>query len=606
MNRLKKAVRQGKWNLDQFKRREEEFRRDVEAKIKSRTGCTVEEKWREMKGIVTESASKIVGLRKKAYPKKPWITEEMVKKMEERRNCKSVNTDEGRTKYRKLNNELRRETDKAKEQWWKEECTELEELERKGRTDLMYAKVKQLTNRNEHHDRTAAIKDVHGKLLTEPEEIRNRWKEYIETLYDKQGKPTTLDIKLEDEREIQADDMGPDLMECEITEAIQQMKKNKAVGVDGIPAEFWKALGNKATAEIVELCKSMYKEGKWPSDFTQVVMVPIPKKTKAVECEDHRTISLISHASKIMLKILTKRIEARTKDFIGRNQFGFRKGCGTRDAVGVMRMLCERSLEHGNDIYICFVDFEKAFDRVDWKKMMEILKDLQVDWRDRRMIMELYMNQEAVIRVADGESEPGVIGRGVRQGCPLSPLLFSIYAESLMLEAMSDVDEGVNVGGKLLKDVRFADDQGMVASTQNGLQRLMDRVNETSKRYGMKINVKKTKTMIVSKSGGGVVNVLVDGQKVEQVHQFKYLGSIIEEEGRCLVDVKARIGMAKNAFNNRKELLCRRMSKELKKKIVKTLVWPVALYGCETWMPRDAECKRLDAFEMWVWRRWKK
>jgi hypothetical protein len=102
------------------------------------------------------------------------------------------------------------------------------------------------------------------------------------------------------------------------------------------------------------------------------------------------------------------------------------------------------------------------------------------------------------------------------------------------------------------------------------------------------------------------VNVLVDGQKVEQVHQFKYLGSIIEEEGRCLVDVKARIGMAKNAFNNRKELLCRRMSKELKKKIVKTLVWPVALYGCETWTLRDAECKRLDAFEMWVWRRMEK
>ena len=82
------------------------------------------------------------------------------------------------------------------------------------------------------------------------------------------------------------------------------------------------------------------------------------------------------------------------------------------------------------------------------------------------------------------------------------------------------------------------------------------------------------------------------------MHQFKYLGSIIEDEGRCLVDVKARLGMTKNAFNNRKELLCRRMNKELKKKIVKTLVWPVALYGCETWTLRDAECKRLDAFEM--------
>ena len=75
------------------------------------------------------------------------------------------------------------------------------------------------------------------------------------------------------------------------------------------------------------------------------------------ECSDHRTISLISHASKTLLKILTNRIEAKARDFIGRNQFGFRKGCGTRDAIGVMRMICERSLEFGNNIYICFVDF---------------------------------------------------------------------------------------------------------------------------------------------------------------------------------------------------------------------------------------------------------
>src|SRR5277367_4187123 len=155
-----------------------------------------------------------------------------------------------------------------------------------------------------------------------------------------------------------------------------------------------------------------------------------PKKANAVECSDHRTISLISHASKIMLKVLTKRIEAKAKDLIGRNQFGFRRGCGTRDAIGVMRVLCERSMEHGNDVYICFVDFEKVFDRVSWEKMMKVLQNLGVDWRDRKMISELYLNQEAVIRVGDEESEPAIIGRGVRQGCPLSPLLFSIYARS--------------------------------------------------------------------------------------------------------------------------------------------------------------------------------
>ena len=146
----------------------------------------------------------------------------------------------------------------------------------------------------------------------------------------------------------------------------------------------------------------------------------------------HRTISLISHASKIWLKILTNRIEAKARNFIGRNQFGFRKGCGTRDAIGVMRMICERSLEFGNNVYICFVDFDKAFDRVNWEKMMKVLQSIGVDWRDRRMVSDLYMIQEAVVRIAGRESDSGIIGRGVRQGCQLSPLLFSIYAEMMM------------------------------------------------------------------------------------------------------------------------------------------------------------------------------
>ena len=96
----------------------------------------------------------------------------------------------------------------------------------------------------------------------------------------------------------------------------------------------------------------MYKQGVWSEDHTRVIMMPLQKKANAVECGDHRTISLISHVSKILLKLLTRRIEGKTRDFIERNQFVFRKGCGTRDVIGVMRMLCERSLELGNEIYI--------------------------------------------------------------------------------------------------------------------------------------------------------------------------------------------------------------------------------------------------------------
>src|SRR3989441_10957 len=102
----------------------------------------------------------------------------------------------------------------------------------------------------------------------------------------------------------------------------------------------------------------------------------------------------------------------------------------------------------------------KAFDRVNWVKMFEILKRLHIHWRDRRLLQDLYMRQEAVVRTVGRDSDPGAIGRRVRQGCPLSPLLFSIYAEVMMIEALEDMEEGVLVGGQLISDVRFADDGG--------------------------------------------------------------------------------------------------------------------------------------------------
>src|SRR6478609_8966423 len=158
-----------------------------------------------------------------------------------------------------------------------------------------------------------------------------------------------------------------------------------------------------------------------------------------------------------------------------------------RDAIVVMRMICERSLEFGNNVYICFVDFEKACDRVNWEKMMKVLQGIGVDWRDRRMKSKLYMNQEAVVRIEGGELDSGIIGRGVRQGCPLSPLLFSIYAEMTMKDALEHVEVRIRVGGELIKDVKYADDQGMVANTKAGLQSLMDSLNTTAKHYDMKI-----------------------------------------------------------------------------------------------------------------------
>jgi len=105
------------------------------------------------------------------------------------------------------------------------------------------------------------------------------------------------------------------------------------------------------------------------------------------------------HAAKVLIRILTKRIEAKVEgiSYIADDQLRFRRGKGTRDAIAALRVIGERSLQHGKDLYVCFVDYEKAFDRVKWHKMMWMLKNIGVDWRDRNLIAKLYLGQKAVI-----------------------------------------------------------------------------------------------------------------------------------------------------------------------------------------------------------------
>ena len=159
-----------------------------------------------------------------------------------------------------------------------------------------------------------------------------------------------------------------------------------------------------------------------------------------------------------------------------------------------MRVQAERSLEHNQEPYICFVDFEKTFDRIPCEKMLEELKMI-VYWKDRRLIAALYMNQEVTVK-ADGESEPGHAGRRVRQGCPLLPLLFNIYAEAMVKETLNSVGGCINVGGYPIQTVRFADadNQAIVTITEEGLQCMTDKLVEVVERFWMIIKLYAKKT----------------------------------------------------------------------------------------------------------------
>ena len=602
MKKVYRAKIREHWNLAKLKDdlAALEYRSGVSLALDNREECdNINGRRLQFKDSVVNSATQILGRDNNKKPRKPWVTAEMLEKMEERRKWKSVNTEEGREKYRSLNNQLRHATDRAREQWWTEQCDELEQVGRSGRMDLLYRKASELT-KTKRKSQNTQIRNKDGTLLTKAIQVQDRWKEYIEDLYDKDNKPRKDDVLLD---EVEESAQGPPIMMEEFEWALSELKSGKAEGVDEIPAELLKALVTKGKRELYAICNQIYIQGEWPQDFLEAIIIPLEKKNGAQECVDFRTISLIPHASKVVLKILTRRLESKAELFLGRDQYGFRRGFGTRDAIAAMRVLYERSLEHNKKVYVCFVDYEKAFDRVDWTKLMEILCNIGIDLRDRKLIWNLYKGQSAYVRVADGYSAACEIGRGVRQGCSLSPLLFIIYDEAMMKEATENTKDGISVGGHTVSTLRFADDKAVVASSQKELQNLMDNVNNVTKKYGMKINVKKTKVMCISRTGSHKLKIIIEGQRVEQVTQFKYLGSIVSSDGYCEKDIRSRIAMGKQAFTNKRRLLTSTLNLDLKKRIIKCMVWSVALYGAETWTMTQADRERLEAFEMWIWRR---
>ena len=351
------------------------------------------------------------------------------------------------------------------------------------------------------------------------------------------------------------------------------------------------------------MANEIYNSGHIPTNLSQSVFIALPKKPGAIECELHRTISLMSHVMKIILRVLMERMRRVIRPEINEAQYGFVPDAGTRNAIFALRMLCERSIEVQRDVYLCFIDYKKAFDRVRHEELMSILEDINVDGKDVRLLSTLYWEQKAAVRVDDTLSDFVHIKRGVRQGSVCSPDLFNVYSEFILRNI--EPEEGCRVGGRNVNNLRYADDTVLISYSKTGLQRLLNIVSEKSLEKGLDINIKKTECMVVSKQKDNpVCDLQLRGQQITQVTKFKYLGSIITSDGRCDDDVKARIGMAKDAFQKMKGILVSsNLSINTRKRILKCYISSILLYGSECWTLTPKNCARLQATEMWFYRR---
>ena len=206
---------------------------------------------------------------------------------------------------------------------------------------------------------------------------------------------------------------------------------NKASGGDGIPVEVFQTLKDDAVKVLHSICQQIWEIQQWPQDWKRSVFIPIPKKGNAKECSNYRTIALISHASKVMLKILQARLQQYVNRELSDVQAGFRKGEGPEIKLPTSAGSRKKQESSRKNIYFCFIDNAKAIDCVAHNKLWKILKENEIPDHLTCLLRNLDAGQEAIVRTGHGTTDWFQIGKGVCKGGILSPCIFNrVHHES--------------------------------------------------------------------------------------------------------------------------------------------------------------------------------
>ena len=347
-------------------------------------------------------------------------------------------------------------------------------------------------------------------------------------------------------------------------------------------------------------------------------------KGDKLDPDNFRGISLLSVCAKVYGKLLLDRLQPILEPGLLESQCGFRKGRGCPDLQFSLRRLTELARAHRAPLWVAFVDFRKAFDCVNRKALWAILEARGVPHKLIALLRDLYSGCEGRVRVGEALSAPFQIGSGVRQGCALSPLLFSVFIDTIMRAAITKETAqlaGFRVGyeptglltapslptnptcvqHRMVTDLLYADDAALTARSRDGLTHLLRRLQDTAQDWGLTINITKTKAMVFhphAALGALPSPIGLRGGQVEFVDRFLYLGAIWTPSGCLDLEINKRAGVARGAISQLQPLWSKKgVCRSLKLQLVKALVPPALSYACETWAPTNQQLHRLDVVQ---------
>ena len=440
---------------------------------------------------------------------------------------------------------------------------------------------------------------------------KERWKEHFIKVYNpdkSQGRNGVTNqgenISWDEEEIVTDEEMDEEITEGEIKNVIKNLKKDKATGLDEISADLLQTAGQKVTPFLKKLFNRMYTISYFPIEWVTAIVVPLFKKGDKDKEDNYRGISLLSIPSKIMTAILNKRLYKWAEDNhkISDDQAGFRRSYSTIDHIYTLYSMATNCVygRRRSKLYVAYIDYRKAFDLVNRNKLFEILKKKEVPSKMLKMIMAIYNIVDVVIRYGSDLTEKIGCPLGVRQGCLLSPLLFSLMITEVATKIAERGRAGYQFipGGREIFSLLFADDIVLVGTTPTGLQNQINSLEMASLELGLQVNLDKTKVMVFRRGGylGGRERWFFGNDKLEVVNSYKYLGYTLTTKLSVDIALAEYAGRAKGRVVSIVRILYKlgQLDIQLFFKLFDTQVKPILLYAAEIWGTRE---KGLEAIE---------
>src|ERR1700755_3177614 len=575
-----------------------------------------EKEWSKLKGALVEVARRVCGVKKLGNGRRKgseWWNEEMENMIKRKKEayCKYLSTREGRDweEYRERCREVKREVKRAKKRVGEEWCRKLAE-NFKERSKMFWKEVNKARRGGEEGgeggrggDGEEGVGREVGVVVEGEREVGERWKRHFSDLLTGVGGEEVVEnnegMLLEEDGSISRE---------EVRVAVGKVKMGKSAEMDGIYGEMIRVGGGVIVDWLVRMFNVCWGEGKVPQEWQDACVVPIYKgKGDKMACKNYRGISLLSVVGKIYGKVLVAKVKELTRERVGEEQGGVREGRGCVDQVFTLRMIGEKLREKDRVGYVCFMDLEKAYDRVCRKKLFEVLREGGVSGRLLNGIKSFYENCRARVRVRRELSDWFNVGVGLRQGCVMSPWLFNVLMDGVV-RGMEREGKGIRLrsreGEWEVNVLLFADDAVLVAESGEKLRMLVKEFVRECASKGLRVNSAKSKVMRI---GGGNEairgeeweGVEVGGEKYEEVEEFKYLGMLVEGKGGMDGEIKNRVMEGMKVMGGLREVWKKgRISKEIKVRMFESMCLPSAMYGCETWVMNAQFRKRLEVFEM--------